>query len=196
MRKYRVSRFLVKSRVVFAISRLTIKGFTKFFTINRLDEYYHKLTYLRMLEHYEKKNVKIGSGSILYNVTVSSSYKGDHFTIGKNCCLTGCTLLGHDASPGTFISELIVKKEVYLPGSRRSYRLPIRIGDNVFVGTNAIILAGITIENNVIVGAGSVVTKNIPSGSIVAGNPARIIGNISNFTEKFKILFNNYPERF
>lgn len=52
--------------------------------------------------------------------------------------------------------------------------LPI-IGDNVTVGANVVIIGDITIGNNVVVGAGSVVVKNVPSNSIVAGNPARVI---------------------
>ncbi|WP_276866657.1 DapH/DapD/GlmU-related protein [Bacteroides heparinolyticus] len=51
----------------------------------------------------------------------------------------------------------------------------VRIGDNCFIGNGAILLPGITIGNEVIVGAGSVVTKDVPSNTIVAGNPARVI---------------------
>lgn len=50
-----------------------------------------------------------------------------------------------------------------------------RIGKRCFIGTNAIIMCGVSIGDEVIVGAGSVVTKDVPSNSIVAGNPARII---------------------
>ena len=50
-----------------------------------------------------------------------------------------------------------------------------RIGKRCFIGADALVLCGVTIGDNVIVGAGSVVTRNIPSNSIVAGNPARII---------------------
>ncbi|MCB2218616.1 MAG: hypothetical protein KQH59_21350 [Desulfobulbaceae bacterium] len=53
--------------------------------------------------------------------------------------------------------------------------LPITIGDNVWVGMNAIILPGITVGDNVAIGAGSVVTSNIPSDSIAVGNPCRVI---------------------
>ncbi len=49
------------------------------------------------------------------------------------------------------------------------------IGKNCFIGVNALILSGITIGDEVIVGAGAVVTKDVPSNTIVAGNPARII---------------------
>ncbi|MBI9066028.1 MAG: acyltransferase [Salinivirgaceae bacterium] len=50
-----------------------------------------------------------------------------------------------------------------------------KIGDNVFIGINAVILPGVTINNNVIISAGSIVKGNIPSNCIVEGNPAKII---------------------
>jgi len=52
---------------------------------------------------------------------------------------------------------------------------PIRIGNDVLVGAQAIILKGTNIGNNAIIGAGSVVTKDVPPFSVVAGNPARIV---------------------
>lgn len=57
---------------------------------------------------------------------------------------------------------------------------PIEIGDDVWVGANAIILPGVKIGNNCIIGAGAVVTKSfLCEGLIIAGNPAKIIGSIS-----------------
>ena len=61
----------------------------------------------------------------------------------------------------------------------------VEIGDNVYIGNNSIILPGVKIGSNVIVGAGSVVTKNCPSNSVVAGNPARMICSLEEFTEKY-----------
>ena len=52
---------------------------------------------------------------------------------------------------------------------------PIKIGKHVWIGTGAIIIPGIIIEDYAVVGAGSLVTSNVPEGAIVAGNPARII---------------------
>lgn len=56
---------------------------------------------------------------------------------------------------------------------------PITIKDNVWLGGNVVVLPGVTIGNNVVVGAGSVVTKDIPDNQFVAGNPARIIREIT-----------------
>jgi len=56
--------------------------------------------------------------------------------------------------------------------------LPILVKKGASVGSNATILGGITIGEKALIGAGSVVTKNVPPGAVVAGNPARIIGNV------------------
>jgi len=60
----------------------------------------------------------------------------------------------------------------------------IIIGNNVFVGNSTIILPDISIGDNVIIATGTVVTKNIESGVIVAGNPARTIGSVTDYQER------------
>ncbi|MFZ5807381.1 MAG: acyltransferase [Verrucomicrobiota bacterium] len=67
---------------------------------------------------------------------------------------------------------------------RRYYYASIQIGNDVFIGHNAIILPGVHIGNKVIVGAGSVVTKSIPSGVVIAGNPAHIIGSYEDYEKR------------
>jgi maltose O-acetyltransferase len=62
----------------------------------------------------------------------------------------------------------------------------VTIGSRVFIGAGSIILPNITIGNDVVIGAGSVVTRNIPSGVIAAGNPAKVIGNTSEYMDKNK----------
>lgn len=61
----------------------------------------------------------------------------------------------------------------------------VRIGDNVYIGNNAMIMPGITIGSNVVIGAGSIVTKNVPDGVVIAGNPAKIVGAIEKYREKY-----------
>ena len=68
------------------------------------------------------------------------------------------------------------------PDSRNSgyeYGIAVTIGDNVWLGGNAVILPGVTIGDNVVIGAGSVVTKDIPANVIAAGNPCRVIREIT-----------------
>ena len=59
------------------------------------------------------------------------------------------------------------------------YALPIRVGNNVWIGAGVCVLPGVTIGDNTVIGAGSVVTKDIPSGVLAAGNPCRVIREIS-----------------
>ena len=61
-----------------------------------------------------------------------------------------------------------------------AYAEPISIGNDVWIGGNVTILPGVNIGNNVVVAAGSVVTKDIPDNSLVAGVPARIIRELEN----------------
>lgn len=87
---------------------------------------------------------------------------GDNVFVGPNCTIT-CA--GHP------IDYKIRNKGL-------EYALPIIIGDNVWIGANVCILPGVTIGNNVVVGAGSVVNKDIPSNSIAVGVPCKTIKNI------------------
>ncbi len=58
------------------------------------------------------------------------------------------------------------------------YAKPIKIGSNVWIGGNVVVLPGVTIGYNVVIGAGSVVTKDIPSNVVAVGNPCKPIKNI------------------
>lgn len=89
--------------------------------------------------------------------------------LGNNVRLTGCILFGHDGSVNMLNCAYGVKLD-------RVGKVDIR--DNVFVGHGAIILPGVTIGPNAIVAAGSVVNHDVPPGSIVAGVPARVVGEI------------------
>ena len=60
------------------------------------------------------------------------------------------------------------------------YAKPIKVGNNVWIGGNVIVLPGVTIGDNVVIGAGSVVNKDIPSNVVAVGNPCRVIKEILN----------------
>ena len=59
----------------------------------------------------------------------------------------------------------------------------VTIGNHVYIGTNALIMPGVTIGDNALVAAGSVVTKSVPAGVVVGGNPAKILCTIDEYIE-------------
>lgn len=69
----------------------------------------------------------------------------------------------------------------------------IVIGNNVLIGSNSLIMYDVNIGNNVIIAAGSCVTKDVPDNSIVAGVPARVIGNFEDYERKFIEKTKDYP---
>lgn len=111
---------------------------------------------------------------------------GKHTTIGKNVFINhGCSFL--DLGGITIEDDVLIGPQVKLvtenhpvdPSNRKSLDLKsIHIGKNVWLGAGAIILPGVTVGENSIVAAGAVVTKDVPSNTIVGGVPARVIKKI------------------
>ena len=59
------------------------------------------------------------------------------------------------------------------------FNLPVRIGNNVWIGAGAVVLPGVTIGDDSVIGAGSIVTKDIPAGVVAVGNPCRVLRPIN-----------------
>lgn len=139
--------------------------------------YYFKNIYFQIIldgvSYARKSGVKVGNECrILTNKFGSEPWL---ISIGNKVTITnGVTFLTHDGAAWLINDE---------KGRRYSFR-KILIGSNVFVGVNTIIMPGVIIEDNVIVAAGSVVTKSISSGKIVGGNPAKIIGDFDEYRKK------------
>lgn len=125
-----------------------------------------------------KYGAKVGENCKIYTKKIDIGF-AKLLTIGDNVTLSDCRLLLHDASTKQALGY-----------SRVGH---ITIGNNVFIGADAIVLPNVTIGENVIIGAGAVVTKNIPDNSVVVGSPARIIGEYSDFIEKNSRMLNDGP---
>lgn len=113
----------------------------------------------------------INLGSEPYLITI-----GDHVRLNQ-----GVTIVTHDGGAWVLreCSSLPNKEELTLFGK-------VVIGNNVHVGTNAMIMPGVHIGNNVIIGSGAIVTKDIPDNSVAVGIPARVIETIEEYEEKHK----------
>ena len=125
--------------------------------------------------------VSIGEGTRLFAgpTHVCIDTQNPHLlTIGRNVQITdGVTILTHDYSWS-------VIKGVH--GEVLGNQAPVTIGDNVFIGMQAVILGGTTIGDNVIIGANSTVKGCIPSNCVAAGSPARPVCTLEEFYEKRK----------
>lgn len=107
--------------------------------------------------------------------------------IGHNVHLAaGVRFLNHD------IVGTLIKNKNNLPFKIRRLGT-IVIGNNVFVGADAKILYNVNIGSNVIIAAGSIVTKNIPDNSIAAGIPARVVGSFDEYEKKILEIVQEYP---
>lgn len=113
-----------------------------------------------------------------YNIEV-----GENFFANYNLVILDIAKvkIGNNAQIAPNVSIYTAGHPVH-PESRNSgyeYGIGITIGDNVWIGGNVCIMPGVTIGDNAVIGAGSVVTKDIPAGVIAAGNPCRIIREIT-----------------
>lgn len=96
-------------------------------------------------------------------------YIGDHVMIGPNVTIATA---GHPLAP-----EL--RRDI------AQFNIPVHIGNNVWIGANSVVLPGVTIGENSVIGAGSVVTKDIPANVVAVGNPCRVLREIGEHDKEF-----------
>ncbi len=160
----------------------------------------HKNTYSSKAytDYLRKKGCKIGEYTHFFDPQHTSiDVDNAHFiTIGNNCKITsGVIILAHDYSYS-------VLRPIYHTIPKKAGETII--GDNCFIGRNSIILMGTKIGNNVIIGAGSVVSGKIQDNEVWAGNPARFICTLDeyyhkcekNFEKGARLTVQAYNERF
>ncbi|MBE6924091.1 MAG: acyltransferase [Ruminococcaceae bacterium] len=137
-------------------------------------------SYQSELEYLLSHGMKLGQNSTIHaGFQIDSGWPwlisiGDNVTIAPSV-----TILAHDASTN------VVKCCTKLGR--------VDIGNNVFIGTHSIILCNTRIGDNVVVGAGSLVTKNLPSNGVYAGVPAVRICSIEEYRIKSEALLNSRP---
>lgn len=122
-----------------------------------------------------KKGVKIGENCIFREAssTAIDLTRPSLIEIGNHVDMNlNFTILTHDYVTGVFLH----KYNEYLPSSGK-----VKLGNNIYFGKNCTILKGVTIGDNVIIGAHSLVTKDIPSNSVAAGVPAKVLCNIDDY---------------
>jgi len=107
-----------------------------------------------------------------YNLTLVDDthiYIGDNTMLGPNVTIATA---GHPIDP-----------ELRRKGLQ--YNLPVRIGSNCWLGAGVIVMPGVTIGDNTVVGAGSVVTRDLPAGVVAVGNPCRVLRSVGEHDRQY-----------
>jgi acetyltransferase-like isoleucine patch superfamily enzyme len=138
---------------------------------------------------------ELGTGSMVEDFSTINNGVGDILIGDKTIIGIGCTLIG----PLTIGDDVMLAQNIVLSALNHSYQdvsvspsvqevtcKPIVISDRVWIGANSVITAGVTLGRHSIVGAGSVVTKDIPDYSVAVGNPAKVIKQYNFQTERWE----------
>jgi maltose O-acetyltransferase len=117
------------------------------------------------------QNMSIGNNTSISSYTTIYATFG--VTIGDNCLISSnCGISSYNHIINTTNRHDHIDEDF-------KYSKPVVIGNNVWIGMNVCILPGVTIGDNSIIGAGSVVTKDVPSNEIWVGNPAKLVRRVS-----------------
>ncbi|MDD7793622.1 sugar O-acetyltransferase [Clostridium sp. 'White wine YQ'] len=121
---------------------------------------------------------------------------GDNFFANYNCTIldVGKVVIGDNVQFAPNVSLYTAGHPIH-PDSRNSgyeYGIGITIGNNVWLGGNVVVNPGVNIGNNVVIGSGSVVTKDMPDNVIAAGNPCKVIREITEDDRKYYYKQNEF----
>lgn len=146
----------------------------------KLQKYYYTSSSKRYIEHIRSKGVRVGKGTVVLDpkkIQIDVS-RPELLEIGENVFLhRGTIIITHDWASWCFVNT----HNEFIPSHGK-----VKIGNNVWLGENVSILKGVTIGDNVIIGLGAVVVKDIPSNSIAVGVPAKVVGSYTDYFEKRK----------
>lgn len=162
------------------------------------------LCYFAGLPYMTRKNgstISIGKGcrfmskswgnliGLNHQCILATTEKDARIVIGNNCSFSGVSvrcykeiILGNNVRCGANV--LIMDGDGHLDDPRSGKSKPVHIGDNVWLGTDVKVMKGVTIGANSLIGAGSIVTKDIPANVIAVGSPCRVIRSIDEETIK------------
>lgn len=137
-------------------------------TIRKIIHYAGNLARNTRIAFLRSAGVRIGENCML-SMRAKIDVRRGTVIIGDDCTITyGCIILSHDRS------------EMHIhPESSGEYTT--RLGNSVYLGVGSIILPGVSVGDNSVIGAGAVVTKDVPPGVVAVGNPAKVIKKIARF---------------
>ena len=92
-----------------------------------------------------------------------------------------CTMLG----PNVVLATAGHPIDPELRAQALQYNMPVHIGKNCWLGAGVIVMPGVTIGDNTVIGAGSIVTRDIPSGVVAVGNPCRVLRSVGEHDKKY-----------
>lgn len=176
LRFVRISFFYVFSKLVYGPNIRIIKGFPRIINKGRLI-FGKKFTAgldLRLEVLSSEASVNIGKDVKINDYChIGAIYSID---IGDDCLLgSRVSIVDHEHGVYRFFEDCAQSNPATRPDERTLKGAPIKIGDRTWIGEGSVVLAGVTIGSGCIIGANSVVTKNIPENCLAVGIPAKVI---------------------
>lgn len=179
---YALKILLDKSTSLFKITFLKLRGYNvNYSLLLKGNNFFFQST---------KYAVNISKNTVIGKNTRISAGDNGKVYIGENVLIDDCTfIMAHEKitiGKNTKVAAFCFITDFNHKYQDKNLRLvdqgyntnPVKIGENVWIGTHSIILPGVTIGDRAVIGAGSVVTKDIPANSVAVGNPAKVIRKI------------------
>ena len=187
MSNFSQSLILISRDVLKEVIRLIIQIKTRFIIEREKRTWIHISTRLDVIprnKNHSKNSLKLKEGAFIESGCVVNTWHGNVF-FGENSHIGINTIV---IGPASIHNNVHIAQNCFISGENHNYKdisqllenrgfdiRPVTINQHVWIGANCTVLPGIIIGEHSVVGAGSVVTKDIPPFSVVVGNPARVI---------------------